>query len=67
MPTSVALPASHQFQPSLSLVVSLSLGVFGLERMDETEDAERAIFGPPPEGWGAAGAAAPNFDEEHSL
>jgi len=45
MPTSVALPTSHHFHPSVCLV-------FGrLARMDENVDASQAIFKPPPEIW----------------
>ena len=59
MPISVTLPTSHHFHPSLSPVVSLSLGILyewvSCENYKShcipAPDANQAILEPPPENW----------------
>jgi len=64
MPTSVALPTSHNFHPSLSLVVSLSLGT--LHEWMRTQVLAKPSLNLLFELEATTGAAAHNLDEEHS-
>ena len=67
MPTSVALPTSHHFHPSLSPIVLLSLGI--LREWMKMQNCRRwpsNLRTPSRELEATTGAAAHNLDEEHS-
>jgi len=66
MPTSVALPTSHHFRPSLSPVVSLSLGILHKWMRTQMLGYPSHLQTSSRDLKATTGVAAHNLDEEHS-